>query len=1856
MSQTIDNRVVEMRFENEQFERGVSSSISSLDKLKESLNFDESEKSLNSLNRSLNDVDASGLEKNIDEAGRHFSAFEIAAITAIANISSRLTDLGIQLAKSMSVDQVVSGFGKYEQELRSVQTIMNATGKSIEVVQDELEKLGWYTDETSYEYSAMVDNISKFTSQGIDLHEATSAMQGIANMAGLAGATVEDASHAMDGFSKAMAAGDMKLQNWKWIQTAHMETVQTKEAFMEAAVAAKTLTKVSDGVYKTLKGDTVTVATFTETLKDGWLNAEAMKKTFLEFSSYSNLVYAFQENFENLTHSEITTSKAIEMLSADFADNADVQKAYMDAVNETTGRTINMKEAQEELANWTENAAEKAFKASQEYRTFGDAIDATKDAASSGWKNIFSYIFGNAEESKELWGLVGDTLYDVFVEPLNSVTEMLGEWSDGGGFDTILTMVENLFTMLGSVFGPVKDALSELFPMLSGEEFYDITYRLGEFFDAMTLSEEAAGDLTETLTTLLKPLRWVADAFSFIFKVGASAVVILRALILTLVEMFGSGEKIKEFFKNLIGEENFNKLADAFTKAVESIKTAFGVLKTAIVGEGETVQFTDILSKALTVLVNIVSIAATALAKGLTFAIEQFNKLDLTKIAEGIGKGVNFLKGVLETGISYVFKAADGIASAVGTLLKWLDVKKLTAILLALGLLTSVVKTILFFKNIGEAIDNITSAFYDLGEAAKFSALSKMFFGIAAALLALAGGLAILAHCDWKSLILSTAILIALGYAIYEMVDHMRKIDTKDLLKVSMAMLAFGISVDLFVVAIAALIPVLAALTVIEWETLGKLGAILLGFTGVMAIIGNFASTFAKGAGAFAVMSLSLMLFAAGLTALVPSLLAMSLIKWESLAKAGGILVTLALVVVALGAAGPMALIGAGALLLLSVAMVTFATSLLQIAAASAIFVGLIKILSDLGPAAETATQSLITILMMVIQVIPYIGEALGKAFTMFIAGIVSGGAKIVEAISLVITGILQGIANNIQTIVDLVVSIITAVIEGIQANIPNIIACLEMIVDAVISFLSTKLPVLIVVLVDNVALLVDSIIQAIATEAPRLVTALLTALDQILASLVEFIPHVVEFAFLVIAGFIIGLSSGAILLVEAAAQALVDFLTGLAQAIRVYAPQIKAAGKDVISAFKEAILGEISLGGLAKTGLSAVWSFITGANAGQQDVYQAGVNSAGAFTAGASGAEYDPYDVGVWFNDSLVAGIEDTTDAAYNAGEGVGEALEDGLRDETDIHSKSPKIAGIGNWFGVSLTDGVDETTGLANDSGFGLGGSLSGGLLESLGIGLENADGMLNDFIANAASKMGGLEFIWGKSKKGANTWLVNQNEFLDYAYDGITPPGYKPPSDDDDKKPKIPGGGGGGGSGKGGGSGSEQKEKEKSIKELIQTYQFGQDVVDEFNKKYSDSINIFNEQVSGVDIARKSVDELALRLYKMSDQYQADLTNSDLKTEEVLEHIKKSFEDQMGKIKTSISNVDIWSEFKENEDPVTMDDLIENSDNWLNAIEDWQADLNQLLENGNLSDAMKQYLINLGFEGRDMIHALSEASEDELDSYTSNFDRFLQLQDSIPQNVMATWSGAMTGIQDVVENGAQAVINTLNTTLGEGLDPESGTSNALLNAQNIFSVYRDELERGAEDIKTDSYPVGLNLCEGIAEGIREGKYIVFDAVDEMTEESIERAEDAYDENSPSKVFARIGKFLDLGLAKGIFDYKGKVLDATDDLTNETIGSVGSSIQSISDLLFTDIQDPIIKPILDLSDIQAKAGQLNTFLEDTRVKATIQNEGEMEDSEKGVTYSFTQNNYSPKALSRIDIYRQTRNQFSMMKEATRK
>ncbi|MCM1524007.1 MAG: hypothetical protein NC120_06070 [Ruminococcus sp.] len=373
MSNVIDKRVVEMRFDNGQFERGVSTSISSIEKLKGSMNFDGAEKSFKSIEKAAAKADISPLEKGIEAVTVKFSTLEVAAVTAIANITNSAVDAGKQLVKSLTIDQVTEGFGKYEQKTAAVQTIMNATGKSVEQVTASLAKLNWFTDETSYNFVDMVDNIGKFTSAGVDLDIAVTAMEGIADLAAVSGQGINEASRAMYNFAQAIGVGSVKLIDWKSIENANMATQEFKENIIETALACGTLTKGTDGVIKTLEGNAVSIVDFNSALKDEWFTSDVLLKTLGKYGEYADEVY------------KVSTREGI--LCA---------------------------EAMEKVSGESMELGEKAFKAAQEAKTLTDAINAAKDAVSTGWMTSFEIVIGDYVKAKEVWTEFAEVLYDVF--------------------------------------------------------------------------------------------------------------------------------------------------------------------------------------------------------------------------------------------------------------------------------------------------------------------------------------------------------------------------------------------------------------------------------------------------------------------------------------------------------------------------------------------------------------------------------------------------------------------------------------------------------------------------------------------------------------------------------------------------------------------------------------------------------------------------------------------------------------------------------------------------------------------------------------------------------------------------------------------------------------------------------------------------------------------------------------------------------------------------------------------------------------------------------------------------------------------------------------------------------------------------------------------------------------------------------------------------------------------------------------------------------------------------------------------------------------------------------------------------
>jgi tape measure domain-containing protein len=243
-----------MRFDNKQFEANVQTSLSTLEKLKQSLNLEGATKGLENVNATAKRFDMSGVSDAVETVKARFSALEVMGITALANITNSAVNAGKRMIESLTIAPISQGFDEYELKMGSIQTIMMSTGASLEEVNKYLNELNTYSDKTIYSFQDMTSNIGKFTNAGVGLEDAVMAIQGVSNVAAVSGANTNEASRAMYNFAQALSAGYVKLIDWKSIENANMATVEFKTQLLESAVACGTLTKTADGMYKTVKG------------------------------------------------------------------------------------------------------------------------------------------------------------------------------------------------------------------------------------------------------------------------------------------------------------------------------------------------------------------------------------------------------------------------------------------------------------------------------------------------------------------------------------------------------------------------------------------------------------------------------------------------------------------------------------------------------------------------------------------------------------------------------------------------------------------------------------------------------------------------------------------------------------------------------------------------------------------------------------------------------------------------------------------------------------------------------------------------------------------------------------------------------------------------------------------------------------------------------------------------------------------------------------------------------------------------------------------------------------------------------------------------------------------------------------------------------------------------------------------------------------------------------------------------------------------------------------------------------------------------------------------------------------------
>ena len=413
MSTTIDQKVVEMRFDNKNFESNVSNTMSTLDKLKSKLNLTGAAKGLENINTASKRFNISGLGTAVDAVQAKFSALGVIGVTALANITNSAVNAGKRIISALTIDPIKSGFQEYETQMNAVQTILANTqskGSTLNDVNKALDTLNTYADKTIYNFTEMTKNIGTFTAAGIDLDTSVSAIQGIANLAAVSGSTSQQASTAMYQLSQALASGTVKLMDWNSVVNAGMGG----EVFQNAL--KKTSELLGTGAEAAIEAE----GSFRESLKEGWLTSEVLTETLKKFTASGANEYVAE--YTGLTIDAVQA--ALDSAKAQYGEAEAVNQASK-ALAEKSGKNEDEIKEALQMARTAEDAATKV-------KTFSQLWDTLKESAQSGWTQTWEIVVGDFEEAKDFLTRISDSVGGMIGAMSDSRNKVLAEGLSSG--------------------------------------------------------------------------------------------------------------------------------------------------------------------------------------------------------------------------------------------------------------------------------------------------------------------------------------------------------------------------------------------------------------------------------------------------------------------------------------------------------------------------------------------------------------------------------------------------------------------------------------------------------------------------------------------------------------------------------------------------------------------------------------------------------------------------------------------------------------------------------------------------------------------------------------------------------------------------------------------------------------------------------------------------------------------------------------------------------------------------------------------------------------------------------------------------------------------------------------------------------------------------------------------------------------------------------------------------------------------------------------------------------------------------------------------------------------------------------
>lgn len=655
MSKTIDQRVVEMRFDNANFEKNVSTSMSTLDKLKKSLKFEDSAKGFENISKAAGRVDMGGLSNGVESVRLKFSALEVMAVTALQNITNSAVNAGKKLVSDLALDPIISGFKEYETQINATQTILANTqkeGANIDDVNRALDELNKYADLTIYNFTEMTRNIGTFTAAGVDLNTSVNAIKGIANLAAVSGSTSQQASTAMYQLSQALASGTVKLMDWNSVVNAGMGG----QVFQDAL---KMTARIHGIAIDEMIADE---GSFRETLSKGWLTSDILTETLQHFTEFTDTYNEESLKRQGYNEKEIAEIKQMGITATDAATKVKTLSQLYDVMKETaqSGWSATWKillgdfeEAKESLTKFS-NMLNEPLAAAADARN-----KILSEGFSSGWKQFLNEGIEDTEGFKEAVLSIGKEAVpgledliekaggfeeslkkgwitsDMLAEAVGTLTAKTAGLSDEelrnlgytrdqvtaledlnkriqdgsinlddyakkmgrvSGRENIILALTTAFEKLQTILGTIKDAFNEVFEPLTGEELYNVTVRIKEFVSGLTLSEEALDNFKMTFK----------GAFAFVDIIGQGLKAFGQILghvlekLLPLGDGFlgvtgGIGEWIVSIDEAIKSGDGLTKFVELVNSAIDKLVAGFKAAKDYVldfIGSWTGIDFT----------------------------------------------------------------------------------------------------------------------------------------------------------------------------------------------------------------------------------------------------------------------------------------------------------------------------------------------------------------------------------------------------------------------------------------------------------------------------------------------------------------------------------------------------------------------------------------------------------------------------------------------------------------------------------------------------------------------------------------------------------------------------------------------------------------------------------------------------------------------------------------------------------------------------------------------------------------------------------------------------------------------------------------------------------------------------------------------------------------------------------------------------------------------------------------------------------------------------------------------------------------------------------------------------------------